>query len=126
MSRFIPPPQFLEEEKRNELGTVLIADPVVRIVVVELVQIDVVLTKVQRLCNGPHEQKIIERNRAIGTSVQESTFAYASLPLLDDLRSPGILLRVDFKAQNYFGIAARFSEIVLVDLDRYRTKSGFP
>ena len=49
MSRFIPPSQLFEEEKRNEFRAVLVGDPVVRISVFELVQIEIILAKVQRV-----------------------------------------------------------------------------
>ena len=51
---FIPPLQFLEEEKRNEFGAVIVGDPVSGIRVVEFVQIEIILAKVQRLCNRFH------------------------------------------------------------------------
>src|SRR5215510_14880278 len=110
MSCFVPFSQFLEEEERNEFGTIAVGDPVAWISIVKTVEIEIILAKVQRLCDVPHEHNIIERTRTL--LVQDCILAYASLPLLHNFQSSLILPRVDFEPQYYFRVAARFSQII--------------
>src|SRR5262245_11828610 len=65
MSCFVPFSQFLEEEERNEFGTIAVGDPVAWISIVKTVEIEIILAKVQRLCDVPHEHNIIERTRTL-------------------------------------------------------------
>ena len=60
---------------------------------------------------------------AVSIVYRKCIFACASLPLLHDFQSSFILLRIDFKPQNYFRVAACFSQILFVSVGWNGAKS---
>ena len=65
MSRFVPPPEFLEVIERNERGPNVVADLVILYNVIERVQIDIFRALVERFRNRLNDQNVIKRRRII-------------------------------------------------------------
>src|SRR5215510_12935006 len=76
MPGFIQAPELLEVVERNQLRTILIAKPIGRMYVIELVKANVIRALVQRFSNLLNENHVVEsQRRSERRSIQERVFA---------------------------------------------------